>query len=47
MLTTILFLFQTGVELVSNLFTILIGGPLVDAFFDPIDILISGFLAFA
>lgn len=39
-----------GVEAASNLVTLLIpplGGPLLDAFFDPIDILMSGLFAFS
>ncbi|MFQ5423272.1 MAG: hypothetical protein ACE5F9_04755 [Phycisphaerae bacterium] len=45
MINTILFLIQTGVELSSNLFTLLLGGPILDVLFDPIDVIISGVLA--
>lgn len=47
MIATLLFVLQTIAELSSNILTNLIPTAPFDWLFDPIDILISGFLAFA
>ncbi len=46
MITTLLFVLQTIAELSSNIITNLIPTAPFDWLFDPIDILISGFLTF-
>jgi hypothetical protein len=45
-LDAILFGVQSIVELSSNVFTLLLGGPILDILFDPFDIGISAVLAF-
>ncbi len=47
MIQTLLFVLQTIAELTSNIITNLIPTAPFDWLFDPIDILISGYLAFS